>query len=937
MYGVRQGTMSSNYPRGSEWRKWDLHVHTPLSIENDYASGTEDETWEKYIVALEDLDPTIKVIGVNDYLFIDGYKKLKQAKLDGRLANIDLLLPVVEFRIKIFAGVQFGTTKRINFHVIFDDGDENWIDSIQSKFLNALEHSYYRESGEQWTRSITRDSVEELGREIKSGVPQEELSKYGSDLKEGFNNLNVDEEKIFEILNRDCFSGRYLTAIGKTEWDQLAWSDQSIATKKSIINKASIVFTAAASVEAYSNAKQKLSDQGVNNKLLDCSDAHTYSDSKDKEGNSIKDRLGNCFTWIKADTTFQGLKQIEYEFDERVKVQQSNPYDDNTKYTIDSLSITGSNIVMKQSVPFNRDLIAIIGGKGSGKSLLLSIISAMGDGYIPHDAITDSNTIVDYEFRDKGGTSGQFKSVDISSRTEQNEPIFYVKQEELADKSKNKAAVRATYLKEIGIYDQAANYKSISDVVDRLLGQIYDSETSIDGLKSKTKYCDEVPDGKISFRDFLDKKIDGLKKTIEKTSSKETQDLITAISATIRSGRELKLWIENPGISVIKNDLVAINDKITAFNKKLAGLNIESTLSLINSRVVDEEFKTIEGKIVEKYKSLQNDYLAKQADLKKHEINEDIPVLLKTLEGIQNELALYENAKTELENTEQQIHDRKKETMNLFRKDEGAGIFSAISEEVSNIDQTYQLFSDERKGSPIFQQLFAGVSVEARVFFNHKKLIEDISQCFLKGKAGDIAEWIFNDKQNTYENYFEWVVNGFWDFYEKARENNNLMVRIPGIQLTGAERLLEIIFRKWFDYISVSTAIENDFDGESKEIAKMSTGELATVLLKLKLVTEGLDKQIILLDQPEDHLDNSFIANGLVDLLKKLKKERQVIIATHNANLVVGTDAEQIIIAHGLSNTYTFGGIENPDVKDNIIQILEGGTEAFEKRVNRYK
>ena len=102
-----------NDTRGSIWRKWDLHVHTPASIINHY--GNSDNVWEDYISDLETLPTDFKVLGINDYLFLDGYEKLKSEKENNsRLNNLDLLLPVVEFRIKKFAGVEFRNTKRIN-------------------------------------------------------------------------------------------------------------------------------------------------------------------------------------------------------------------------------------------------------------------------------------------------------------------------------------------------------------------------------------------------------------------------------------------------------------------------------------------------------------------------------------------------------------------------------------------------------------------------------------------------------------------------------------------------------------------------------------------------------------------------------------------------------------------------------------------------------
>ena len=63
------------YKKGSEWNKWDLHVHTPCSIIQDYGGDTE-EVWEKYITDLENLPKEFKVLGINDYIFLDGYKKI---------------------------------------------------------------------------------------------------------------------------------------------------------------------------------------------------------------------------------------------------------------------------------------------------------------------------------------------------------------------------------------------------------------------------------------------------------------------------------------------------------------------------------------------------------------------------------------------------------------------------------------------------------------------------------------------------------------------------------------------------------------------------------------------------------------------------------------------------------------------------------------------
>ena len=371
---------------GSNWYKWDLHIHTPSSIVQYYGADNE-ETWNKFIDDLENLPKEFKVIGINDYLFLDGYKKVLEYKKSGRLQNIDLILPVIEFRIEKFAGVDFGNLKRINLHIVFSN--ELSPEIIKSQFLNGLEQSYKLEKdGNEWNQAITRESIAELGKRIKDSVPKEELSKYCSDLEEGFNNLNVDEKQIFKLLERDVFKDKYLVAVGKTEWDSLKWTDTSISTKKTIINESDIVFTAAENLENYYKAKRKLAEQSVNDLLLDCSDAHTYSYSKNN-----KDKLGNCLTWIKADRTFEGLKQIIYEPDDRVFIGDKpelleRVLSNKTKF-IKSLSIMKNDGYDSKkgvwfnniTIPFNYGMVSIIGNKGSGKSAIADIIGLCGNSH----------------------------------------------------------------------------------------------------------------------------------------------------------------------------------------------------------------------------------------------------------------------------------------------------------------------------------------------------------------------------------------------------------------------------------------------------------------------------------------------------------------------------------------------------------------------------
>jgi len=185
--------------RGSTWNKWDLHVHTPESLVNNYKSNGTDDIWESYIKDLESLPSEIKVLGINDYLFLDGYKKVLEYKNNGRLKNIDLILPVLEFRLARFGGNEL--FKRINYHVIFSN--EISPDIIQSQFLNALSASY-KLSPEydslSWSGLITRESLIDLGTKIIESSPASQNSNFNSPIIEGFNNLNIEVSQIENIL-----------------------------------------------------------------------------------------------------------------------------------------------------------------------------------------------------------------------------------------------------------------------------------------------------------------------------------------------------------------------------------------------------------------------------------------------------------------------------------------------------------------------------------------------------------------------------------------------------------------------------------------------------------------------------------------------------------------------------------------------------------------
>ena len=907
--------------RGSEWNIWDLHVHTPASLVHNYKRSLDEDVWEKYIEALEALPKDIKVLGINDYIFIDGYRKVLEYRQKGRLQNIDLILPVIELRLARFVGhKQF---KRINYHVIFSD--ELSPDQIQNQFLNALTAKYKLSQGNggDWGGVITRDSLEELGQRIIDSAPENERSKYSSPLVEGFNNLNLEVLNIEEALSHaHMFEGMYITAIGKTEWDDLKWGESSITEKKTIINNADLVFTAAESVEAYNRSRNKLSEQCVNNLLLDCSDAHSFADSENK------DRLGNCNTWIKANTTFEGLKQILFEPEERVKVQTGKPEEKNVYQVIDCINLDEPNF-WSGRISLNSNLNTIIGGRSTGKSSLLKAIAAIHgnkddgkDGFIQEhlkgvhiqwqDGNDQSNREIEYFCQ------GYMHDIALSIK-KRNEIIKSV----ITNKDQN------GYLTQYETQTEQA-----SSAIKRDIPLIFQIQKKHHSLRQ-----DLIEKGALEGIEkqlgLLRDKAAELRKSGKLTP--EEQDQYEKCLQEIERYRA--------DISRADSDLVIL--------KGLAGLTL-----------IAPEFKEREGFNRLSFQrncievNLMFDDLHKQLDEKwKGIVDGLVQATKKAKEDIAKELQIHQDS--EIYQKGQRCLEENKELRDVLSKhDEEAKKLQDIRElqsELKELEQEQKALIDRVvKQHLSFKEsateICNGLSLDyddLKISIQHT-LIQDDMRAFLEArlnlKGYERQEYV-QDFPQKYNCETEMTVRDFL----KGLLSSDILLKGS---YTPESVAMEFLSKDWYR-LDYSLTYQND------SFTHMSEGKQAFVILKLLL--DFSDKKCpILIDQPEDSLDNRAIYKELVEYLKKKKKERQIILVTHNPNIVVGADAENVIVAnqHGVNTPnigdvkfqYVNGALEDTkpqttsnqgclgehSIREHIYDILEGGKRAFEKREQKY-
>jgi ABC-type cobalamin/Fe3+-siderophores transport system ATPase subunit len=125
-----------------------------------------------------------------------------------------------------------------------------------------------------------------------------------------------------------------------------------------------------------------------------------------------------------------------------------------------------------------------------------------------------------------------------------------------------------------------------------------------------------------------------------------------------------------------------------------------------------------------------------------------------------------------------------------------------------------------------------------------------------------------------------------------------------------------------------------------RNLLNVSVGQKATCILLILLAQDGPP---LIVDQPEDDLDNRFIYDDIVERLREVKDRRQLILSTHNANIPVLGDAELIVVMDTEERSGRTGGtiaergsIDAGVVRHSVTQILEGGSDAFRRRREKY-
>lgn len=894
--------------RGSEWRKWDLHVHTPeTKLNNQY--NAESNVWREFCERIEKSD--VDVFGITDYFSLENYTKFINEFLQIYPNSTKVFFPNIEFRI----ADKNKDGEHIQFHIIFSNQEE--IVNKIPQFLTRLP-------------LISTDDINLT----KKYCCKEDLEKIG------YKKAMVRFEETISTLEENFSLHDYIIVGLSSGYGSLRpGKDDTKGGEyaKEIDKKCGVFFGSSKDTDFYLNKIPGRDSFNLPPKpVFNGSDSHSFAHIDNKLGKKYEKKDGKgsiCdyseITWVKAEPTFEGLRQTIYEPEERVRIQENNPKLDYDKPYFSSIFFRNDENIFKdeelyfdkstQEIPLNPNLVAIIGGRGEGKSMLMKYIStsfAIKTIETDKDFLKSGNIEVKYSKTIKN--EEEFLPFPIINNTKHSLDFIYISQGELKNivEKKEKLAEgisKMADIKEIA-FDQNLD-KEVSDKLEELHNIVVFLEDSQNNLE-------KLQEQENTQRQFIE--------NITTKENKEKLEQYTKILGDINIETDKKIQLLKLK-NIFSQEEINLNENITSINQKYS-LDIPTIQK-------EQIFKLQLEKIEELLKSIEEHFISlnQEKERIKNEFSQfytgDLTTLLKDVDKYQSELSLISD---KIKRVNEAI-EKKRNLIKVIFEDIGyqLSLISKIKaeynkqeksiledwEKFKNIELREDLNSQQKR---IMQTLLQDLNIEAVTEFNKEAFYNEIYHC-ING-----AGWRIKNNQKAQEEYFG--INDLDSFFNFLKEKYLEASSINGIH---RDVLRATLFNEQYrqKYIKVYPILKY----KGKNLDKISIGQKGTVYLKMKLATEAFSKPIVF-DQPEDDLDNQFIIKELVDLFKELKKYRQVIIITHNANLVINADAEQVIIAKNDNERlkYYCGSLENSNINKQICEILEGGKEAFEKREQKY-
>ncbi len=960
--------MQSIYPQGSVWRKWDLHIHSDASDGNGNAEQIITKAKEK----------GLSVIAITDH---HTAKNVDELKSQGDKEEI-VVISGIEFR------TEYGQ-KSVHMIGLFPDFHGNI--KLDSKALHDLILS---------PLNLSETQIISKGRHNKAGLRDDEA------FKEGMFLVQADFKEAAGLIHK--YGGLVVVHAGSKsnsveEMKHQGASEKNVCTLYESLGVVKQELFEEGYIDICEIRKENDSEafywKKFNRPSITASDAHDFNE------------MGSKSVWIKSDPTFEGLKQIKYEPEPSIRVYIGDvPPDSKDKNrVISSIHLSNSKGWFEDvEMLLNPDLSSIIGPKGSGKTALADIIALAGGDI--GEKIKDRKTFIGKAFPELAGTTiklrwaggaedsftiGVDKIDDIEKKvqylsqgfvekicSEDLEGTELVKEIENVifenlDDSEKRSYLNFEELRDSKTSTLRQKKEALQNSIKKANEEIYNLQQEVASLSSKKskkekltqekegienqkkeitystdeeKKLTEKIEGLQSERNALTAKISDYKNRVQRITDLiqqiEIQQMnlnefhesiltdLTFIGVSEDKFDKFKFKIDDESGQILSVSKTEFENKIKELEGDgSSGEPKEGTLAFLNTQIVKlGEQSTLEKSKKDKLEAFQK--RAKEIDI--------------DLSKLTNEIYEIENTKTKL--LADKINKRT-EYYNLF--------FKTIDEENEVLKKLYE---------PIQKKLGESkTSDEQQLGFETKKEIDSIRlgdkiltiiDRRKKGKfLGYSDEQVYNEIKIVYNN----VLNA-QDDEMRNKLIGEFINSFQGHDFTSEEHLRDNytqkdLFNAIFSTEEFNLRYSLSFGGVALD--NLTPGTKGIALLILYLGINQNEYRPLVIDQPEENLDNRSVYKVLREYFRAAKLRRQIIMVTHNPNLVVNTDSEQVIVANFDKErknqkskiAYTSGSLENTKecdgtilnildsqgIREHACDILEGGKSAFEERENKYR
>lgn len=981
--------------RGSVWRRWDPHIHTPGTILSNQFGAT---TWDEYLTKLEGCQPPIAALGITDYCSLDRYEEVMAHVAQGRLPGVSLIFANVELRLPI-------ETLRghpVNIHLLFSPEDPNHVEEAR-RFLRGLKFDYQGE-----TYGCERSELIRLGQKHDPRQTDENAA-----LRAGTNQFKVTPAALTQAIKSSVWAQEnVLVAVAGGSNDGTSGvrsQDASMeATRVEIERMASIVFSGQPAQRQFWLGEGAASRAELDSKwngrkaCLHGSDAHKL----EKVGEPDERR----FTWVKGDPTFEALRQACLEPATRVVVGDSPPDGALDARTVTRITVTDADWLQTPSVPLNRGLVAIIGGRGSGKTALADLL-AYGAFSATSDRTSNQSFLrrarhhlegsrVALEWGDGGSTGATLGGAGESDRA----PMVQYLSQQFVEQLCSSEGITDELLREIervifeshayedrmgtsgfqemlgvkagpGRLKRNRASQDIAEIAAKIESE-RESRANLPALQKQIVELEKTMASEKAVRDALlrrggddhaqrlndinsaltraqaradvfnrrDRELKSLRREIDDLTNRALPKLLSELQSghalagiTDDEWSAFRVVFEGDPVGVVERHLAELTTEIA----KLVGPTIQRPEGPIDQIpaffAADAELSAVSLNSLkaESWRLEQLIGLDAARSRQLDELNVKITKGEGSLETLRSRVAHAEGASARIQ------------ALAGDRQAAYASLFDGFAEEQAQLVDLYLPLAGilgEQGGALAKLSFTVRRVVDANAWAAQGENLLDLRKSGPFRGHGELLKVVQNELVPAWTTGSSAQVAAAMTTFRDAHDKD-ILAHARAERTDGpAYRAWGVEVASWLngtDHISVQYGVQ--YDGI--DIEQLSPGTRGIVLLLLYLSLDQIDDRPLVIDQPEENLDPKSIFDELVGRFRETRLRRQIVIVTHNANLVVNSDADQVIVANAGAHspgelptiTYSSGGLENSEIRGQVCEILEGGKQAFEERARRLR